>query len=286
MLAACELAACAGGARTLAADGRPLHSDEESAEATSGPEATSERAADPALAAAPPTAVEARVTEAHVSEAALQERVAKRSEYTAWLAEQAAARRAEAWVTAPWEAAWNNSIALCCTIKEQNMTDVREWLQYHKCVRHASDESRHVPQCCNTTESAGDLMLQRPVPVGLLTCPVHACGMCVTRGMPSTAWWKLAKGGAVVLWYTSEYQSRTDVHTSLRVASSYRRTSVCISTWSFDRCRRCVPALLCGTWVWHMHCAWKVLSAVMRCQSGAMGSNTKQTMLASASGCS
>jgi hypothetical protein len=38
----------------------------------------------------------------------------------------------------PWNSdAWSNSIALCATMRQENATDVREWLQYYRysCVR-------------------------------------------------------------------------------------------------------------------------------------------------------
>jgi hypothetical protein len=35
---------------------------------------------------------------------------------------------------APWRPGWGNSVALCTTMRRENVTDVREWLLYHKCV--------------------------------------------------------------------------------------------------------------------------------------------------------
>ena len=34
--------------------------------------------------------------------------------------------------TAPWEPAWGNSVAICAVMKQENVTDVREWLQYYR----------------------------------------------------------------------------------------------------------------------------------------------------------
>jgi hypothetical protein len=34
----------------------------------------------------------------------------------------------------PASASWTNSIAVCATMKDENVTDVREWLHYYKCV--------------------------------------------------------------------------------------------------------------------------------------------------------
>ena len=35
--------------------------------------------------------------------------------------------------TPPWMPGWDNSIAICATMKSENVTDVREWLQYYRC---------------------------------------------------------------------------------------------------------------------------------------------------------
>lgn len=34
---------------------------------------------------------------------------------------------------APWHADWNNSIAVCAAMRDENATDVREWLLYYRC---------------------------------------------------------------------------------------------------------------------------------------------------------
>lgn len=34
----------------------------------------------------------------------------------------------------PNSTAWNNSVAICATMKEENATDVKEWLLYYQCV--------------------------------------------------------------------------------------------------------------------------------------------------------
>ena len=36
---------------------------------------------------------------------------------------------------APWGLAWRNSIALCSTVRQENTTDLREWLMYYRCAR-------------------------------------------------------------------------------------------------------------------------------------------------------
>ena len=33
----------------------------------------------------------------------------------------------------PWNKKWENSIAICAVMRDENVTDVREWLQYHRC---------------------------------------------------------------------------------------------------------------------------------------------------------
>jgi hypothetical protein len=35
---------------------------------------------------------------------------------------------------APWQPMWNNTLALCATMRQENATDVVEWLSYYKCV--------------------------------------------------------------------------------------------------------------------------------------------------------
>lgn len=35
---------------------------------------------------------------------------------------------------APWGPAWRNSIALCSTVRQENTTDLREWLMHYRCV--------------------------------------------------------------------------------------------------------------------------------------------------------
>jgi hypothetical protein len=37
---------------------------------------------------------------------------------------------------APWHPSWNNSIAICAVMRQENITDVVEWLLYYKCVHH------------------------------------------------------------------------------------------------------------------------------------------------------
>jgi hypothetical protein len=34
----------------------------------------------------------------------------------------------------PWHHSWNNSIAVCAIMRQENITDVVEWLSYYKCV--------------------------------------------------------------------------------------------------------------------------------------------------------
>ena len=34
----------------------------------------------------------------------------------------------------PWAKGWNNSIMICSVMKNENITDVREWLQYYRCA--------------------------------------------------------------------------------------------------------------------------------------------------------
>lgn len=36
---------------------------------------------------------------------------------------------------APWEPRWTNSIAFCLAVKNENVTDLREWLRYHRCAK-------------------------------------------------------------------------------------------------------------------------------------------------------
>ena len=36
---------------------------------------------------------------------------------------------------APWNENWSNSVAICATMRQENVTDVAEWLAYHRCVR-------------------------------------------------------------------------------------------------------------------------------------------------------
>jgi hypothetical protein len=31
---------------------------------------------------------------------------------------------------------WRNSFAVCAIMKDENITDVREWISYYKCVTH------------------------------------------------------------------------------------------------------------------------------------------------------
>jgi hypothetical protein len=42
---------------------------------------------------------------------------------------------------APWHTGWSNSIAICATMRHENITDVVEWLSYYK----------YVPRCCAQT---------------------------------------------------------------------------------------------------------------------------------------
>jgi hypothetical protein len=37
---------------------------------------------------------------------------------------------------APWHGTWSNSIAICASIRDENITDVREWLQYYRCAQY------------------------------------------------------------------------------------------------------------------------------------------------------
>jgi hypothetical protein len=37
-------------------------------------------------------------------------------------------------LVAPWHPLWTNSVAVCATMKEENITDVKEWLAYYKYV--------------------------------------------------------------------------------------------------------------------------------------------------------
>jgi hypothetical protein len=34
----------------------------------------------------------------------------------------------------PWHANWDNSIAICAIMRQENITDVVEWLSYYQCV--------------------------------------------------------------------------------------------------------------------------------------------------------
>jgi hypothetical protein len=35
---------------------------------------------------------------------------------------------------APWHESWDNSIAICAVMRNENITDVVEWVSYYKCV--------------------------------------------------------------------------------------------------------------------------------------------------------
>jgi hypothetical protein len=37
-------------------------------------------------------------------------------------------------VRAPWGTAWRNSLALCSTVRQENATDLREWLMHYRCA--------------------------------------------------------------------------------------------------------------------------------------------------------
>ena len=37
---------------------------------------------------------------------------------------------------------WDNSVAICACMLKENITDVREWLQYHRCDPRVPDMSR------------------------------------------------------------------------------------------------------------------------------------------------
>ena len=46
-------------------------------------------------------------------------------------------------ITTPfWMPAWNNSVAVCATMKRENFTDVREWLYYYPCLLYTSPSPR------------------------------------------------------------------------------------------------------------------------------------------------
>jgi hypothetical protein len=34
--------------------------------------------------------------------------------------------------SAPWNSQWSNSIAICAIMRDENITDVQEWLEYYK----------------------------------------------------------------------------------------------------------------------------------------------------------
>lgn len=44
---------------------------------------------------------------------------------------------------APWEANWNNSIALCAIMQRENITDIVEWLSYYKYVPRIVHVAEH-----------------------------------------------------------------------------------------------------------------------------------------------
>ena len=46
---------------------------------------------------------------------------------------------------APWAEAWANSLAICATMRNENVTDVVEWLQYHKCASIGLETSTCFP---------------------------------------------------------------------------------------------------------------------------------------------
>ena len=38
------------------------------------------------------------------------------------------------WSHGPDAPSWDNSVALCATMKDENITDIREWLTYYQCA--------------------------------------------------------------------------------------------------------------------------------------------------------
>ena len=52
---------------------------------------------------------------------------------------------------APWNWRWRNSIAICTSVRQENTTDLREWLLYYQCALPTGDlvrrpDSGHVLQ--------------------------------------------------------------------------------------------------------------------------------------------
>jgi hypothetical protein len=35
---------------------------------------------------------------------------------------------------APWHPEWSNNMAICTIMRQENVTDVREWLDYYRCA--------------------------------------------------------------------------------------------------------------------------------------------------------
>lgn len=50
---------------------------------------------------------------------------------------------------------WSNSVAICATMKDENATDVREWLLYYQCVVIAT------VICCLAIPSHGECRIAR-----------------------------------------------------------------------------------------------------------------------------
>jgi hypothetical protein len=72
-------------------------------------------------------------TEPHVSPPAqlrLDRNVRPESAYTPWLQ----GLPTMGFDHSPTSSQWTNSIAFCTIMKDENITDIREWLTYHRCA--------------------------------------------------------------------------------------------------------------------------------------------------------
>lgn len=56
--------------------------------------------------------------------------------------------RSKQWITTPWEPEWNNSVAFCVIIKDEAASDMREFLQYHKCAPRCRGQCARAVHIC------------------------------------------------------------------------------------------------------------------------------------------
>ena len=46
--------------------------------------------------------------------------------------------------TSPFSLDWDNSVAICAIMRQENVEDLREWLQYHRYVQKPAQKLRAV----------------------------------------------------------------------------------------------------------------------------------------------